>query len=428
MTDTSTSPEEQTGADPAQGDGVRLWNTSFLLLWQGQLVSAMGDAVYAIALGFWILAVTGSTAMMGTLMAVSTLPRILVAPFAGVVVDRSDRKRIIVVMDAVRGLAILLVGLAAYTDSLQIWMVFVAGIIISLGSAFFNPSVSSIVPDIVPKSRLVQANSLVSMIHTGSGTIGNAAGGFLYALFGAPLMFLINGASYVFSAFTELFIRVPPIAREDAQWSFFQDMREGFAYIWNTRGLRSLLLAAMGMNFFGSMGFMLYLPLFQQQAHLGPELYGLFMGAFTGGMLLGYALTSSLTIKPAQRCGIFILCIVCTYSSGLPVPVFLYFPLMAGCIFIGGLSNAAIHAIIGAILQMTVPQDKRGKVFGLLGSMATGLMPIAFALGGVLGEVISVRVIIFSCLVINLFFWIALLMDQSFRTYLSVDPDAEGQS
>ena len=70
----------------------RLWNRGFLLLWQGQLVSSLGDVIYEIALGFWILAVTGSTAMMGSLMAASALPRILVAPFAGVLVDRSERK------------------------------------------------------------------------------------------------------------------------------------------------------------------------------------------------------------------------------------------------------------------------------------------------------------------------------------------------
>ncbi|MFI5369523.1 MAG: MFS transporter, partial [Spirochaetia bacterium] len=72
----------------------KLWTASFLLLWQGQLVSIFGDVVYAIALGFWILAATGSTILMGSLMAASTLPRILVSPFAGVVVDRFDRRSV----------------------------------------------------------------------------------------------------------------------------------------------------------------------------------------------------------------------------------------------------------------------------------------------------------------------------------------------
>jgi MFS family permease len=92
----------------------RLWGRNFLLLWQGQLVSGLGDVVYEIALGFWILAVTGSTALMGSLMAASALPRILVAPIAGVVVDRSERKWLLISMDLARGVCVVLVAAAAF--------------------------------------------------------------------------------------------------------------------------------------------------------------------------------------------------------------------------------------------------------------------------------------------------------------------------
>ena len=87
-----------------------LWNLNFFLLWQGQLVSAIGDVAYEIALGFWILAATGSTGLMGGLMAASAVPRVLMAPFAGVLVDRSNRKWMIFAMDAVRGIVVVLVG------------------------------------------------------------------------------------------------------------------------------------------------------------------------------------------------------------------------------------------------------------------------------------------------------------------------------
>jgi MFS transporter, DHA3 family, macrolide efflux protein len=107
------------------------------------LVSAFGDIAYSLALGFWIYAKTGSTALMGTLMAVSMLPRIIISPFAGVWVDRSDRKKIIVWMDFIRGVLVVLVGIAAFTDTIEIWMVFAAGIILGVCAAFFNPAVSS---------------------------------------------------------------------------------------------------------------------------------------------------------------------------------------------------------------------------------------------------------------------------------------------
>jgi DHA3 family macrolide efflux protein-like MFS transporter len=91
----------------------KLWTTSFLLLWQGQLVSILGDVVYAVALGFWILEATGSTALMGALLAVSTLPRIVVSPIAGVIVDRSDRRKLMIWMDVIRGISSMLL-LAAF--------------------------------------------------------------------------------------------------------------------------------------------------------------------------------------------------------------------------------------------------------------------------------------------------------------------------
>ena len=205
------------------GGAAKLWNLNFFLIWQGQLVSAVGDVIYEIALGFWILATTGSTGLMGGLMAASAVPRVLIAPIAGVLVDRSDRKWLLVIMDAGRGITVVLVAVAAYLGILQVWMVFLAGIVIGTGAAFFNPTIMSSLPDIVAREKIVQANSFFSMIRAGSGILGNSSGGFLYAFLGAPLMFLVNGLSYIFSAVTELFIRIPKIVHEKKQAHFFAD-------------------------------------------------------------------------------------------------------------------------------------------------------------------------------------------------------------
>jgi len=100
-------PEAEATVIAAEGtpprEERRLWNVNFLLLWQGQFVSSLGDTAYSIALGFWVLAVTGSTALMGTLMATTVFARVALSPFAGVLVDRGDRKWIIVATDAARG-------------------------------------------------------------------------------------------------------------------------------------------------------------------------------------------------------------------------------------------------------------------------------------------------------------------------------------
>ncbi len=153
----------------------KLWSPSFIILWQSQLVSTLGDAVYSIALGFWVLAVTGSTALMGLLMAVSTLPGIIVSPFAGVLIDRTNKKRLMIAMDLLRGIAVVLLAAAAYGGYIQVWMVFATGIILSTCGAVFSPGVSSSVPELVPASRITNANSVFSAVYTGSNLLGSAA-------------------------------------------------------------------------------------------------------------------------------------------------------------------------------------------------------------------------------------------------------------
>ena len=105
----------------------RLWNRNFFLLWQGQMVSVLGDALYDIALNFFVLEMTGSTVIMGTVMALVTVPRILLGPAAGVFVDRYDRKKLIIFGDVVRGVSVLFIAFAAWNGFLEIWMVIVGG-------------------------------------------------------------------------------------------------------------------------------------------------------------------------------------------------------------------------------------------------------------------------------------------------------------
>ena len=229
-----------------------LWNRNFILLWQGQLVSSLGDNFYAIALGFWVLEKTGSTGLMGTLMAVSILPRVLISPFAGVWVDRSERRSLLIAMDVIRGLASAGVGLAALAGHLEIWMVFSAGIVLSLGGSFFGPAVSSAIPDLVPPEQIVQANSAFSLAYNGTSIIGTAGGGFLYQALKAPLMFLFDGFSYIFSAAAILFMRIPAVRRQSQKLSFLQDMKGGLLFVKRFKGLRYSFLIFGILNFFAN--------------------------------------------------------------------------------------------------------------------------------------------------------------------------------
>jgi DHA3 family macrolide efflux protein-like MFS transporter len=419
--------EKETKAEESTAEIAKpkLWNLNFFLLWQGQFVSAMGDVAYSIALGFWILAMTGSTALMGTLMAASSLPRVLISPLAGVVVDRSNRKWLLVLMDVIRGIFVVFVGIASYLGFIQIWMVFVAGVVIGACGAFFNPAVSSIIPDIVDKRKLVQANSVFSIVQTASGIIGSSAGGVLFKILGASFMFLFNGLSYIFSAITEVFIKVPKIIHEKTRLHFFADMKDGLKFVWHFRGLRTLILTAGIINFFAVMGIMLILPLFYQEKNLGPALYGIIMGIFTGGLFLGFLFTSIVNFKSEQRFKVFSFCYITMCAGMILLPLFLYFPVMAALVFVTGIVNAILNTFINTVLQLATPQAMRGKVFGLLISIAGGLMPIAYATGGVLAEFIPIRLLIAGSFVLVSAFYVPLLASASFRRYIKFNPDSQ---
>jgi len=388
------SNHELTNDGGGTSSPAKLWTANFILLWQGNLVSSVGDVLYEIALGFWILAVTGSTALMGALMAASTIPRVLFAPIAGVVVDRTDRKWLLVLMDAIRGIVVVLVAVAAMTGYARVWMVFVAGVIIGLCAAFFNPAVMSVIPDIVTREKIVQANSFFSMIRAGSGIIGNSLGGVLYAAIGAPIMFLINGVSYLFSAGTETFLNIPAVHKGRETPRFFRDMKDGFRYVWTNTGMRFLMLAAGVLNFFAMIGLVLIIPLFHQTDWLGPSRYGVLMAVLTASMVLGMATTAAVTIPAHRRMLIFGISTVTFVTPFIVLPFFNVLWPMLLCVAIGGYSNAIVNVLIQSILQLAVPERHRGKVFGLIETLTGGLTPIGMAAGGILGEVLPLEWVI----------------------------------
>ncbi len=410
------------GAPAAASPSARLWNRNFVLLWQGQLVSALGDIMYAIALGFWILQVTGSTALMGSLMAATTLPRILVAPFAGVVVDRSNRKRLLVAMDVMRGIAVVLIGVAALTHHIHVWMAFAAGIVIGLGGAFFSPGVHSILPAIVPREKLIQANSAYSLIYTGSGMLGNSAGGVLYQILGAPLMFLFNGLSYLVSSVTLLFMHIPALPRPNVERHFFADLKQGMGLVWRLKGLPTLFFTAAVLNFFGIMGFTLILPLFQKTPGLGPGRYGITMGCFTGGLFAGFLATSALKIKAAVRFRVFMSCAILSSGSLLLFALFGRFPSMLALGFIAGAANAVLNSFIPATIQTVVPAAMMGKVSALLMTLSGGLMPLAMAAAGALAEAIPIRTLMAASFAVMLLCFAPLFFASGFKRFITFDP------
>jgi len=391
MDDTDDS---RSGTDPGTSLG-RVWNRSFVLLWQGQLVSSAGDVAYQVALGFWLLAETGSTALLGAVMAAALVPRIVLAPLAGVIVDRWNRKALLVLSDTVSGVVVLAVGSAAVLGALEVWMVLVAGVVVGACAAIFGPTAESVLPDVVPRSGIVRANAALSTVYSGSSVAGNLAGGVVFAAIGAPLLFVFNGASFLFSALSELFIRVPTVRRDgDERRPVMAEVRSGLRFAWKTPGLREVYALTCVINFFGTMALFLLLPLFEQSADLGAGWYGGLMGAFAVGGLTALLLLSAVEPSARRRFALFVAAGLVDAACFAALPWLPWVGAMLALIAVCGFATSLENTLVMSALQIRVPQEMRGKLFALRSTLVTALVPLAMATGGALAEVLPIPVLI----------------------------------
>lgn len=402
---------------------MKLWNKNFFLLWQGQLVSVFGDALYSMALGFWVLQETGSTAIMGSIIALVTIPRIILGPFAGVIVDKSDRKKLIVLGDIVRGVSMLLLAFAAIGGFLKVWMVMLMGIILGICSSFFNPSIQSVLPELVPKEKLIKANSSYQMATTGADIIGQSIGGFVYTILGAPLMFLINGISYLFSAFTEGFIQIPKIERKNINVTFKEDFMDGLRFILRFKGLVRSLIMAFFINFLFGMIRVLIIPWFLSDPSLGMTKYGLLSGFQSFGFLIGTLILSFININPNHKYKIYLSSIF-IFMSFIGLGAFMNnFIVIILCFTVAFAFMFIFNTMANSTIMLVTPSDKRGKVFATIGTLAMAISPIGNFVGGVLGEFMNPRTLIISSTLLGIIIICSIVVNKDVKKFLNYIPE-----
>ncbi|HEY0512176.1 MAG TPA: MFS transporter [Thermoanaerobaculia bacterium] len=389
------SEVEISEAAPRRPAPSRLWNRDFFLLWQGQTVSQIGNQAFMIAFAFWVKEATNSATLIGLLMTVSTLPGVLLAPFGGTFADRHSRIRIIIVCDVLAGVAVLVQGLAMRQswfgmDGL-ITLLFVVAIFDGIVRAFFGPAINAAIPDLVPQERLAAANSLNQFSAQTSVFAGQAVGGVLYRLLGAPLLFIVDGITFLFSAASEAFVAdtfQPPQARADGApfKAFLHETAEGLRWVWRRAGMRDFVVVASLLNFFAMPMFVL-LPFYVQDTlKAGADWYGFILAAVSVGAVAGFLLAGVLRLQRAVR-GWTLVAGLLLGPLAFAAIGFVRVPLLALALsFLSGLALGLVNIYLLTLLQAATPPELRGRVLGLLGTLGGGLVPLGMALGGWLGD------------------------------------------
>ncbi len=367
----------------------------FFTIWAGQQLSIIGSRAAQFALVWWLTLETGSATVLATASLVALAPQILLGPFVGALVDRWNRRVVMIVADSFIALVGLWLAFLFWSGTMQVWHVYIVMLARSLGGSFHWPAMAASTTLMVPEKYYTRISGLNQTIHGLLTLIGAPLGALLLALMPLHDVMLVDVATAAFAIIPLLFVMVPQPKQEHVAAikgsSFLANAREGLRFILHWPGMLVLLAGASILKVALMPAFTL-LPLLVKD-HFGggaPEL-SLLEVVVGAGMLIGGLILSGwggfkrkvYTILLGLL-GIGAACMV----LGLTPSNMFWLALVS--IFVVGLMVSMADAPIAAIMQSTVPPEMQGRVFGLLGSLFSLTTPIGLAIAGPVGDAMGI--------------------------------------
>lgn len=400
-----------------------LKNRDYLLLFLGSLVSNLGTHVFNFALSLYIYIVTDDNAFLaGLYLATGGLVYVALSPFGGAIVDRMDKVRVVYITDFIRGITVLLAGVALFADVTQTMLLvilFATTIILGINGALFNPAASSLPPHILETEQLQQASSLSQGMFALYGIVGAAIGGLLYGTLAIEFIFIINGLSFVLSGFSEMFIRTKTLEEEDEKEITIKqvliDIKEGAIYVFNLKPILWLLIIASMLNFFTVPMIANGLPyLFGVILDEDPINLSILMGAFPIGIIITSVILGSVRQKEKVSPLIFRGLFGMAFAMIFPlislqllltgqISFFWNMVISTTSFLVAGLFNGYINIPFNVAIMKVVDKNKLGRVSTIMGLISNGLTPIAITLGGVVLQVFGLMSLFYGAVIAMIF-------------------------
>lgn len=361
-----------------------LRHRDYRLLWAGSLFSSSGQWIQQVSIGWLTYQVTGSPFLLGAVNGFRALPLLLLGPFGGVAADRLDRKRLMLFNQLFLMTVTAVFATAVATGNAHIWNIILFTLLTGVAWAFMMPVRQSIVPKLVPREDLMNAIALNSAGINITRILGPSLAGLLIGLVGIAGNFYMQALAYVGVATMVWLMRVPPIAGASREVSVRHNLSEGIGYIWRHPTLRlqmSLPLIPVVL----SMPYTSLMPVFAKDVlHVGPEGFGVMMAAPGIGALLG-SLTIA-TLGNANRKGPLLFGSL--LALGLALAAFSQsrsLPLSLALLVLVGGSQMTFMTTNHTLLQITTPDEFRGRVMGIY-MLDQGLVPLGSLLIGTLAD------------------------------------------
>jgi DHA3 family macrolide efflux protein-like MFS transporter len=372
---------EQAGGESVGPRGMR----TFLLLWAGQIISLVGTELTGFSLGVWIYRETGSVTQFSLIILATVTPSVLLSPFAGALIDRADRRLVMILSNVGSALGTLAIALLFFTGALRVWHVWVLMSLISASSAFLLPAYSASVALLVPKRHLGRASGMVQFGQAAAEIVSPLLAGFLVLTIGVHGVLLIDFATYGAAVATLLFARVPrPAPVEGAERApLLRDVLYGWRYLRERPGLLALMLLFTLTNFTLGVGNALTAPLILSFADA--SVYGRVMAAAGTGIFLG-SLLMAVWGGPRRRIG-GVYAYGFVLGAGLALEGLRPDALLVACaLFATSLAAPVANGCVVPILQSKTPPHVQGRVFATVRFMAGWSVPLAYLLAGSLAD------------------------------------------
>lgn len=369
-----------------------LRSRNYRLFVAGQSVSLVGTWMQQVAMSWLVYRLTGSAFLLGVVGFTSQIPTLLFSPVAGVLADRWNRRRLLIVTQALAMLQAALLAATVLTGTVQVWHIVVLSLLLGVVNAFDIPIRQSFLVEMVPnREDLGNAIALNSSMVNGARLIGPTIAGLLVASVGEGVCFILNSASYlaVLVALVAMRLDHGPHYRKQRR-HVFHELREGFNYAFGFGPIRSILLLIALVSLTG-MPYAVLVPVFAKEVlHGGAHTFGFLMTAAGCGAFAG-------TVYLASRksvLGLGKLIVLATVLFAVGIAVFAAsstIPLSLGSLVVAGFGAMTLVASCNTILQTIVEEDKRGRVMSFFTVAFLGIAPFGSFGAGAMADILGPR-------------------------------------
>ena len=338
------------------------------------VISMLGSGMNNNAVAWYILQATHSEMALGTLAVLQTVPAMLMLPFTGVIIDREDRRRLVMLLDAVRAVIIVIVAVLAFRHRVHVWQLYLMNTLVAAGFWMFWPTITALIQELTPEGEFVQANTLLLAGIQGGWLMAGAVVGFLYNHIGLGGVLLIDVSTYVASFFCYFAVRkghhvvlrpaelrADILAAESQFARFWREMREGLHFLRDHRAV--VLLGISWALFLGAMvtGVVVTPSLSDRVFHAGPVGYGwLSAGWGTGAFLSALYAPAVIARLQGRRSIAFSMALLSVCVAAAPVSHWLV--LGISCYFMMGSARGVGGVAMNTSLMEMVPNHLMGRV------------------------------------------------------------------